>query len=237
MNPLNSTKRKKKIMKITLEGFKRRFDHFKQTVLADINILKEIAEEAAIRELIDFKKQHTNYPGTTDRDGNHKEPIHYSNARCAIPLCMVCFSIIDFTGKIIQPYANKKPSKCVNVEKDGFAKNAQFFFKYLAEKDFLCKNEVAKKFEVDFRHSIMHSFFPSATIKIGFTVAYTHDQITANSLFETAWNSEGFEILNVEVLLQSTVAGLAKLEELINQDESSKLLLEGYNLFLQQEPQ
>lgn len=133
------------------QEFKNFVQNSVAVILADMDNLRDIAEEAnkSIADSSTLTLQ------TTRRPDDLKYELDIS--RCAIPIAMVCISVIDMIGQ----WLKKRPD-------DDFGSSAQIFLKKLSGKDDINKLGVQEKFKKNFRHGIMHSFFA----KQGFGVSY-----------------------------------------------------------------
>lgn len=220
----------------TTEDFKKMFDVYRDYILDDLLELERIGEEKARQEFENMlKTQTTTTWETTSREGyNSTPPELYLGSRCTVPICFIVFSAIDFLGRIITPL-HRALNETTVIGSNGFAKHAQLFFYYLADKHELVKDDAAKKLESKYRHSILHSFLPSAANqKSGYSVAFLHFSLVANTLFISKNDNKKTEVLNVKFLTGVLKDGLNKFEDIIEKGEYTKELIVEYNNYLQE---
>lgn len=179
-----------------------------EIILLDLEKLKDIGDKAN-----ESNQAQTTTLQTTIRPDDKYFSINSEKiSRCAIPISMICFSVIDMIGQ----WLNEKAV-------DDFGISAHSFFFQLAKKDDLKNDKAKNKIKEIFRNGIMHSFFAIQ----GNSVTYpAHEN---NSLF-LVFDEKG-TTLDVKYLLNTVEIGLKNLkEELINHD--SKLSITAYKGYL-----
>ena len=210
-------------------NFQNDLKYYINTVLLDIIELEKIGDRIADEEFEEFQKNGNPCPTpTTDPLGYGYEPHQFVPSRCTIPMCMICFSVMDFIGSIIVD--DIRPSTTEYRIKQ-FMKHSQLFFKSLANNEDLKTPTTAAKFENIFRHSIMHTFLPAPNYNVGYSVSYSK-LINEYALFDKAF--DGKEILNVKFLVRIVKKGLDEFKTSIEkEDDFSEKAFNNYKYFLE----
>lgn len=132
-------------------------------------------------------------------------------SRCAIPIAMVCFSVIDMFGQWINKFQD-----------DDFAHISSAFFERLAKKDDLKKQEASQKFKDAFRNGIVHSFFA----RQGFSITYP--SFDSNTLFISLHGTQA--TLDVKYLLKTVRLGMAALLKTLEDKDAelTQAIFSGY---------
>lgn len=190
---------------MTEEEFKYYALRMISTIQLDLDNLEAIAKSAGETGSSSITFQSTRNP--TD-EGHFKVP---DISRCTIPLAMLCFATLDVFGF----WAGKGT--------DGdFASTSTSFFSIISKRDDLKKLDTSTQLQDFYRHSIMHSFFPSP----GYSVAYLDYDIDV--LFPNY--DEPLKLLNVRYLVKVVRIGLSLFEEIL-QDETNPLFTDSYEGF------
>jgi hypothetical protein len=199
-------------------------------ILSDIEALEKVALEAAEEDTIKaFESRDLEIPTTQPLGAVYQFKTQtILKSRLTIPLTMVCFSIIDLVGKLVEEkaeqlavgkQAGKSDSKEGSMERDGFLSHAQIFFKQLAKRDELKNDLSARRLQDAFRHSIAHAFLPGATQSVGYQVSYSQALDGYSLFFE---NHHGIT-LNVKLLTEITKNGINGLKNLLNVPQNGDL--------------
>ena len=207
-----------------ISNYKESLIQMLEVVKSDINALVSVAEEAAKDDGDSaYKNGKLSFPTTMPVGADPVVTSIISESRLTIPLTMVCFSIIDLAGKLIndkgvkaenknQKYNSKNES---SIEKDGFLSHAQEYFNVLANNGDLKNDTSARRLQDAYRHSIAHAFLPGATHRVGYNVSYTKT-LEGYPLFVSQENSC---TLNVKELSSITLKGIEKLKDILNETE------------------
>lgn len=194
------------------------------TAINDIDKLVEVADAIAQAEVVEYASKGMLRPPTTDPLGRPREVYTYIPSRCTVPLSMLCFSVIDFIGKLLdEGYERDEEGGA-----DNFIRYSRSFFSVLANRSDL-NGSAGSKFKDNYRNSIMHTFLPSSTKARGYSVSFTR-MIDERTLFQN-WGDE--DILNVKCLSSITKAGLQKLEGVIKDKNASEILFKNYQIFIE----
>lgn len=205
-----------------IELIKEELQYLCKIAQNDIDKLEEVARQEAENDII-LNERGYFYPPTTSQSGVSSQESYILKSRCTIPLSMVCFSIIDFLGKLTCDKQN--PSSDNSGEKDKFKNRAQCFFKKLAKSDDLNNDSTANLFQDSYRHSITHAYLPSAgNGNIAYSVSYTKS-LEEYALFPEVSNEGKKEkILNVFRLVNATKVGIKSFCEKIQNQEGIVIL-------------
>jgi len=206
---------------MTYQQFKTGIDYYIDTIIQDLDVMESIAEKVAMEEMEYFVKNGRRRWPTTVQQGPNDNPRHYSPSRCSIPLCMVCFAVMDFVGALIDDRENLT----MDFKIDQFKRHSHLFFNKLSKRDDLNREDSLDKFQNFFRHSIMHSFLPKKGTGVGYEVDYSKF-IDESSLF--IHDRQGATALNVKFLVATVRNGLYTLKEIVNNEESCVDLLPRY---------
>ena len=216
---------------MTYEQFVNDLTYYCRTVLNDMDQMVAVADSVAQQEVDSYATEGKLIPPTTDPLGRNLEAYTYIPSRCTVPLSMLCFSVIDFIGRLLD-----KGYK--GGEEDGSADNfiryARNFFESLAGRDDLQRDETSTKLKINYRNSIMHTFLPSSTFRRGYSVSYSH--IFDEQTLFCKWEQEK-DVLNVKCLTNIVRTGVQKLEDLIQDRGRAELLFKNYNVFLEHSDQ
>jgi len=207
---------------MTFEEFNADITRYIEIVRLDLAALENIAEEVAQKEIMEIRVP----PPTTNPHGMGQTPIAIAESRCTVPITMVCFSVIDFIGKL----CDTNDAALTPKDLDDFEKHAKVFFTRLALRDDLKNGHTLNILQDFYRHSIMHSFLPVKNKGIGYSVSYTY-HIEDNSLFSRSYT--GMAILNVRYLLARVRDGLSAFEAILQEPALAADILENYKKHIQ----
>ncbi|MGV3766806.1 MAG: hypothetical protein ACO1NW_11815 [Chitinophagaceae bacterium] len=195
------------------------FQEFKEHANYLVNIVKkDLAKLEGIAKEVNNQSSSTTLQTTLspedwkrycERTSRKKEDTDES--RCTIPMAMLCFAIVDMVGQWLKGVAD-----------DEFTVSAQRFFKDLANKSDLDKQESREKIKRFFRHGIVHSFFP----KNGYDITYP--AFEGRALFIDI--QEAGKTLDVRYLASIVKEGMDTLIDVLENEESemSQTLFTGY---------
>jgi hypothetical protein len=211
------------------ETLRKELQHFINTARADIEQLSAIAEKLALEEYETLKEKGMVIPPTTNREGNGYDPETPVHSRFTVPLAMVCFSVIDFSGQII----GKDTSDDVAYKQNDFLEHARNFFNILARRDDLKNGQAGHNFQDIYRHAIMHAYLPVSTNGIAYSVSYSY-YINQSTLFSSHFSEY---ILNVKYLAERTKEGLIRFEQMLENEKERPGILSNYAIFLERQDQ
>lgn len=204
-------------------------------IKSDIDALVNVAENAAKDDWdVAAREGKVGHPTTMPLGSPSVVTSMITHSRLTVPLAMVCFSIIDIAGKLMDDKSDKndirdknknKNDKCESessMGKDGFLSHAQIYFKRLANRDELNNDTSARRLQDAYRHSIAHAFLPGAASSVGYNIAYT--KILEG---KTLFYPEGMgrtRTLNVKLLTEITLKGIAKLKNILGEPQDDETL-------------
>jgi hypothetical protein len=212
------------------ETLRKELQHFINTARADIEQLSDIAEKLALEEYETLKEKGWAIPPTTNREGNGYDPETPVHSRFTVPLAMVCFSVIDFSGQIIR----QDNLYGASYKQNDFLEHARNFFDILAGRDDLKNGQASHNFQDIYRHAMMHAYLPVATNGIAYSVSYSY-YINPNTLFSDHFTKQN--ILNVKYLAEITKEGLIRLEQMLENEKERQGILSNYAIFLERQDQ
>jgi hypothetical protein len=203
-------------------------NYYIDTVLGDLDLLLPIADKIAIEEFEDNDNNGNSCPPpTTSRSGNGYEPHQYISSRCTVPISMICFTAMDFIGKLITEDLEMKQNK------NDFAFHSDNFLQKLLKNDSLKNPNKKDIIQNVYRNSIMHGFLPATTVLVGYSIAYSK-RINDYSLFDSSFKNE--VIFNVKYLAELVINGLSKLRKHLNSnDPIFKLIITNYKTVIKTE--
>lgn len=86
---------------MTDEHFVNDLTYYCRTVLNDMDQMVAVADSVAQQEVDSYATAGKLIPPTTDPLGRNLEAYTYIPSCCTVPLSMLCFSVVDFIGRLL----------------------------------------------------------------------------------------------------------------------------------------